>query len=87
MAVTCTWEAPLSLYPVTFALLGVVSLQPRSHLAENLKQGRAARLGQEGNSIKGPVRCEDGQPRAQPLPSFPPSGAPAVTWLSRPLSS
>lgn len=76
MALVCTWEAPPSLYPVTFALLGVVSLQPRSHLEENLRQGRAARRGQEGNSVKGPVRCEDGQPRARPLPSCPPSEAP-----------
>lgn len=52
MALACTWEAPPSLYPVTFALLGVVSLQPRSHLEENLRQGCAARRGQEGNSVK-----------------------------------
>lgn len=71
MALACTWEAPPSLYPVTFALLGVVSLQPRSHLEENLKQGRAARRGQEGNSVKGPVRCED---RDSPGPGrFPPA--------------
>lgn len=38
MALACTWEAPPSLYLVTFALLGVVSLQPRSHLEENLKR-------------------------------------------------
>lgn len=71
MALVCTWEAPPSLYPVTFALLGVVSLQPWSHLEENLKQGLATRCGQEGNSVKRPVRCED---RDSPGPGrFPPA--------------
>lgn len=84
MALACTWEAFPSLYPVTFALLGVVSLQPRSHLEENLRQGCAARHGQEGNSVKG-VRTGAAQgPAASLLPAV---GGCAVTWLSRPFSS
>lgn len=54
MALACTWEAPPSLDPVTFALLGVVSLQPRSHLEEHLKQGRAPGVARKGTASKGP---------------------------------